>query len=121
MALKSRATRQPSRKPGRDRYEQILDAAGRLIVSENSLEGLTLQSVAHEAGVPRVFLTVSLFGAVHRESQPKDWPIHSRRVSESSRDCIECSSCEGVRVGGRYRGHNLAQIIYQVWQDHSQL
>ena len=56
MTLKFRATRQPSRKPGRDRYEQILDAAGRLIVSENSLEGLTLQSVAHEAGVPRVSL-----------------------------------------------------------------
>jgi len=56
MVLKPTINRQPTRKPGLARYEKILAAAERLILAENSLEGLTLQAVANEAKVPRVSL-----------------------------------------------------------------
>lgn len=56
MVLKPTVNRQPTRKPGLARYEKILAAAERLILAENSLEGLTLQAVANEAKVPRVSL-----------------------------------------------------------------
>lgn len=56
MVLKPRNSRTPERKPGLARYELILEAAARLILIKNSLEGLTLQAVANEAKVPRVSL-----------------------------------------------------------------
>ena len=56
MVLKPTKSRRPARKPGVARYEKILVAAERLILTEKSLEGLTLQAVANEAKVPRVSL-----------------------------------------------------------------
>lgn len=49
-------SRPPSRKSGVERYEKIIAAAESLIAENRSLAALTLQSVAAEAGVPRVSL-----------------------------------------------------------------
>jgi len=56
VVLKPKNSRKPARKPGLARYELVLEAAARLILTKNSLEGLTLQAVANEAKVPRVSL-----------------------------------------------------------------
>ncbi len=57
MARKERQpSRQPTRKPGIERYNRIIDAAEALILEKGSLDDLTLDAVAHRAGVPRVSL-----------------------------------------------------------------
>ena len=57
MAKKQRQpARQPTRKPGIERYNRIIDAAEALILEKGSLDDLTLDAVAHRAGVPRVSL-----------------------------------------------------------------
>ena len=57
MAKKiTKSTRKPTRKPGIERYNRIIEAAERLILEANSLQGITLEAVAQRAGVPRVSL-----------------------------------------------------------------
>lgn len=57
MAKKTtKATRKPTRKPGIERYNRIIEAAEGLILEANSLQGITLDAVAQRAGVPRVSL-----------------------------------------------------------------
>tara|TARA_B100000683_G_scaffold113593_1_gene111750 strand:+ start:935 stop:1534 length:600 start_codon:yes stop_codon:yes gene_type:complete len=48
--------RQPTRRPGIERYHRIIEAAEYLIVEKGSQVGLTLEAVAKQAGVPRVSL-----------------------------------------------------------------
>jgi AcrR family transcriptional regulator len=52
----TKATRKPTRKPGIERYNRIIEAAEGLILEANSLQGITLDAVAQRAGVPRVSL-----------------------------------------------------------------
>ena len=57
MAKKTtKSTRKPTRKPGIERYNRIIEAAEELILEANSLQGITLDAVAQRAGVPRVSL-----------------------------------------------------------------
>ena len=57
MAKKiTKSTRKPTRKPGIERYNRIIEAAEDLILEANSLQGITLDAVAQRAGVPRVSL-----------------------------------------------------------------
>ena len=57
MAKKAtKLTRKPTRKPGIERYNRIIEAAEELILEANSLQGITLDAVAQRAGVPRVSL-----------------------------------------------------------------
>ena len=49
-------TRQPTRKPGVERYNRIIAAAEQLILEAGSLETITLDAVAKQAAVPRVSL-----------------------------------------------------------------
>ena len=57
MAKKQRPpARQPTRRPGIERYHRIIEAAEHLIVEKGSRVGLTLEAVAKQAGVPRVSL-----------------------------------------------------------------
>ena len=57
MAKKTtKSTRKPTRKPGIERYNRIIEAAEGLILEANSLQGITLEAVAQRAGVPRVSL-----------------------------------------------------------------
>ena len=57
MAKKiTKSTRKPTRKPGIERYNRIIEAAEGLILEANSLQGMTLDAVAQRAGVPRVSL-----------------------------------------------------------------
>ena len=57
MATRERQpARQPTRKPGIERYNRIIDAAEYLILEQGSLDNLTLDAVAQRAGVPRVSL-----------------------------------------------------------------
>ena len=57
MAKKiTKSTRKPTRKPGIERYNRIIEAAEGLILEANSLQGITLEAVARRAGVPRVSL-----------------------------------------------------------------
>ena len=57
MAKKiTKSTRKPTRKPGIERYNRIIEAAEGLILEANSLQGITLDAVARRAGVPRVSL-----------------------------------------------------------------
>ena len=53
---KTKSTRKPTRKPGIERYNRIIEAAEGLILEANSLQGITLDVVAQRAGVPRVSL-----------------------------------------------------------------
>ena len=53
---KREQARQPSRKPGIERYNSIIDAAESLILERGALDDLTLEAVAKRAGVPRVSL-----------------------------------------------------------------
>ena len=53
---KTRIPRQPTRKPGIERYNRIVLAAEALILETGSLEGITLEAVAKRAGVPRASL-----------------------------------------------------------------
>ena len=53
---KEQPARKPTRKPGIERYQRIIEAAERLILERGSGEGLTLDAVAKKAGVPRVSL-----------------------------------------------------------------
>jgi len=53
---KTKSTRKPTRKPGIERYNRIIEAAEGLILEANSLQGITLEAVAQRAGVPRVSL-----------------------------------------------------------------
>lgn len=53
---KTKSTRKPTRKPGIERYNRIIEAAEGLILEANSLQGMTLDAVAQRAGVPRVSL-----------------------------------------------------------------
>ena len=48
--------RKPTRKPGIERYNRIIEAAEGLILEANSLQGITLEAVAQRAVVPRVSL-----------------------------------------------------------------
>lgn len=48
--------RQPTRKPGIERYSRIMLATEALILEAGSLEGITLEAVAKQANVPRVSL-----------------------------------------------------------------
>jgi AcrR family transcriptional regulator len=48
--------RQPTRKPGVERYNRIIAAAEYLILEAGSLETITLDAVAKQAGVPRASL-----------------------------------------------------------------
>tara|TARA_B100000035_G_C20910440_1_gene513710 strand:- start:263 stop:865 length:603 start_codon:yes stop_codon:yes gene_type:complete len=52
----TKSTRKPTRKPGIERYNRIIEAAEGLILEANSLQGITLDAVAQRAGVPRVSL-----------------------------------------------------------------
>jgi len=52
----TKPTRTPTRKPGIERYNRIIEAAEGLILEANSLQGITLDAVAQRAGVPRVSL-----------------------------------------------------------------
>ena len=52
----TKPTRTPTRKPGIERYNRIIEAAEELILEANSLQGMTLDAVAQRAGVPRVSL-----------------------------------------------------------------
>ena len=57
MAKKTvQPTRLPTRKPGIERYNRIIEAAEALILEAGSLEGITLDGVAKRADVPRVSL-----------------------------------------------------------------
>ena len=57
MAKKmGKPTRQPTRKPGVERYNRIIAAAEYLIIEAGSLETITLDAVAKQAAVPRVSL-----------------------------------------------------------------
>ena len=56
MASKKGSARLPTRRPGIDRYDKVLGAAERIILENESLDGLTLQAIAAEAKVPRVSL-----------------------------------------------------------------
>ncbi len=57
MAKKiTKSTRKPTRKPGIERYNRIIEAAEGLILETGSLQGITLEAVAQRAGVPRVSL-----------------------------------------------------------------
>ena len=57
MAIRGRQpARQPTRKPGIERYNLIIEAAESLILEHGSLDHLTLDAVAQRAGVPRVSL-----------------------------------------------------------------
>ena len=57
MAKREHQTaRQPTRKPGIERYNRIIEAAESLILEQGSLDHLTLEAVAQRAGVPRVSL-----------------------------------------------------------------
>ena len=49
-------TRLPTRKPGIERYNRIIEAAEALILEAGSLQGITLDAVSKRAGVPRVSL-----------------------------------------------------------------
>ena len=49
-------TRQPTRKPGVERYNRMIAAAEQLILEAGSLETITLDAVAKQAAVPRVSL-----------------------------------------------------------------
>jgi len=53
---KTKSTRKPTRKPGIERYNRIIEATEGLILEANSLQGITLEAVAQRAGVPRVSL-----------------------------------------------------------------
>ena len=53
---KTKSTRKPTRKPGIERYNRIIEAAEGLILEAKSLQGITLEAVAQRAGVPRVSL-----------------------------------------------------------------
>jgi len=52
----TKSTRKPTRKPGIERYNRIIEAAEGLILETGSLQGITLEAVAQRAGVPRVSL-----------------------------------------------------------------
>ena len=57
MSKKERQpARQPTRKPGIERYNRIIDAAENLILEKGALDDLTVDAVAYRAGVPRVSL-----------------------------------------------------------------
>ena len=57
MAKKTtKPTRLPTRKPGIERYNRIIEAAEELILEAGSLRGITLDAVAKRAEVPRVSL-----------------------------------------------------------------
>ena len=56
MASKKGSARLPTRRPGIDRYDKVLGAAERIILENESLDGLTLQAIAAKAKVPRVSL-----------------------------------------------------------------
>ena len=49
-------TRLPTRKPGIERYNRIIEAAEALILEAGSLQGITLDGVSKRADVPRVSL-----------------------------------------------------------------
>jgi len=49
-------TRLPTRKPGIERYNRIIEAAEALILEAGSLQGITLDAVSKRAEVPRVSL-----------------------------------------------------------------
>ena len=49
-------TRLPTRKPGIERYNRIIEAAEALILEAGSLQGITLDAVSKRADVPRVSL-----------------------------------------------------------------
>ena len=46
-------TRLPTRKPGIERYNRIIEAAEALILEAGSLQGITLDAVSKRADVPR--------------------------------------------------------------------
>ena len=48
--------RLPTRKPGIERYNRIIEAAETLILEAGSLQGITLDAIARRAEVPRVSL-----------------------------------------------------------------
>jgi AcrR family transcriptional regulator len=56
MAKKKGPPKEPSRRHGIHRFEEVLSAAEALISVGTSLDELTLQGVAKKAGVPRVSL-----------------------------------------------------------------
>ena len=78
MAKKmDKAARQPTRKPGVERYNRIIAAAEQLILEAGSLETITLDAVAKQAAVPRVSLyyffasVESLFEALYQRGVQK--------------------------------------------------
>ena len=74
---KNPSPRQPTRKPGIERYNCIVQAAEELILERGSLEGITLEAVAKRANVPRVSLYYffdsieSLFDALYQRGIQK--------------------------------------------------
>ena len=52
----AKPTRLPTRKPGIERYNRIIEAAEALILEAGSLQGITLDAIAKRADVPRVSL-----------------------------------------------------------------
>ena len=51
-----KSARLPTRKPGIERYNRIIEAAETLILEAGSLQGITLDAIARRADVPRVSL-----------------------------------------------------------------
>ena len=52
----AKSARLPTRKPGIERYNRIIEAAEVLILEAGSLQGITLDAIAKRAAVPRVSL-----------------------------------------------------------------
>ena len=52
----AKPARLPTRKPGIERYNRIIEAAEVLILEAGSLQGITLDAIAKRAAVPRVSL-----------------------------------------------------------------
>ena len=52
----AKPARLPTRKPGIERYNRIIEAAEALILEAGSLQGITLDAIAKRADVPRVSL-----------------------------------------------------------------
>ena len=52
--LAEKVVRIGTKKPGVERYNAIIQAAEAIITEERSIEGLSIQSVARRARIPRV-------------------------------------------------------------------
>ena len=115
MAKKQRLpARQPRRRPGIERYQSVIEAAECLIVETGSRVGLTLETVAKQAGVPRVSLYY-FFESVDALVDTLDQRAVQRMVAELPRppattDWQKLLSLYADNVGKFYL-NNLLEII----------